>query len=410
MTSKSVKRAYRYRFYPTGAQAAELSRTFGCVRLVYNRALAERTAAWHQRQERVGYSQTSVMLTAWKRSEELSFLAEVSSVPLQQTLRHLHTAFRNFFDKRARYPRFKSKKTSRASAEYTRSAFRYRDGHLTLAKMADPLDIVWSRPLPEGARPSTVTVSRDAAGRWFVSLLCEDTITSAPAIRDAVGVDMGVTSLMALSTGEKVANPRHEQRDRARLARAQRALSRKQPGSANRDKARRKVARVHARITDRRRDFLHKLSSRLVRENQAVVIEDLAVANMVKNRRLSRAISDVAWRELRSMLEYKCAWYGRDLVVVDRFFPSSKACSTPGCGYLHASLPLRVREWTCPRCGVAHDRDVNAALNLEAAGLAVVACGAGVRPQRESSRTGRPATKQEGHGATRDEALASNHR
>jgi putative transposase len=410
MTSKSVKRAFRYRFYPSDAQAAELSRTFGCVRLVYNRALAEHSAAWHQRRERAGYSHTSAMLTAWKRTQELSFLTEVSSAPLQQTLRHLHTAFRNFFDKRARYPRFKSKKTSRASAEYTRSAFRYRDGQLALAKMAEPLDVVWSRPLPEGARPSTVTVSRDAAGRWFVSLLCEDTITSAPAVNDAVGVDAGITSVVTLSTGEKVANPRHERRDRARLAKAQRALARKAKGSANRDRARRKVARACARITDRRRDFLHQLSTRLVRENQAVVIEDLAVRNLVRNRRLARAISDAAWRELRTMLEYKCAWYGRDLVVVDRFFPSSKLCSTPGCGHIQASLPLRVREWTCPSCGVAHDRDVNAALNLEAAGLAVVACGAGVRPQRESSRTGRPATKQEGHGATRDEALASNHR
>ncbi|MCK9868204.1 transposase [Nocardiopsis dassonvillei] len=410
MTRKSVKRAFRYRFYPSDVQAVELSRTFGCVRLVYNRALAERTAAWNAEQRRLSYTDSSAALTAWKRTQELSFLTEVSSVPLQQTLRHLHTAFRNFFDRRAKYPRFKSKKMSRASAEYTRSAFRYRDGQLTLAKMAEPLNIVWSRPLPEGARPSTVTVSRDAAGRWFVSLLCEDTITPAPATRDAVGVDAGITSVVTLSTGEKAANPRHERRDRARLAKAQRALSRKQPGSANRDRARRKVARVCARITDRRRDFLHKLSTRLVRENQAVVIEDLAVRNLVKNRRLARAISDVAWRELRSMLEYKCAWYGRDLVVVDRFFPSSKLCSTPGCGHIQASLPLRVRTWTCPRCGVAHDRDVNAALNLEAAGLAVVACGAGVRPQRESSRTGRPATKQEGHGATRDEALASNHR
>ncbi|WP_444961325.1 RNA-guided endonuclease InsQ/TnpB family protein [Nocardiopsis sp. M1B1] len=410
MIRKSVKRAFRYRFYPSDVQAAELSRTFGCVRLVYNRALAERSAAWQQRRERVGYSQTSALLTAWKKTQELSFLTEVSSVPLQQTLRHLHTAFGNFFDRRARYPRFKSKKTSRASAEYTASAFRYRDGHLTLAKMSEPLDIVWSRPLPEGARPSTVTVSRDAAGRWFVSLLCEDTIESVPATRDAVGVDVGITSVVTLSTGEKVANPRHEQRDRARLAKAQRALARKAQGSADRDKARRRVARACARITDRRRDFLHKLSTRLVRENQVVVIEDLTVRNLVKNRRLARAISDAAWRELRTMLEYKCAWYGRDLVVVDRFFPSSKLCSTAGCGHIQASLPLHVRTWTCPRCGATHDRDVNAANNLRAAGLAASACGAGVRPQRESSRTGRPATKQEGHGATRDEALASNHR
>ncbi len=256
----------------------------------------------------MGYSHTSAMLTAWKRTEELAFLNEVSSVPLQQTLRHLHTAFRNLFDRRARYPRFKSKKRSRASAEYTRSAFRYRQGRLTLAKLAEPLDVVWSRPLPEGARPSTVTVSRDAAGRWFVSLLCEDIVEQTPAANKAVGIDAGITSVVALSTGEKVANPRHEHRDRARSARAQRTLARKAKGSANRDRARRKVARVHARITDRRKGFLHKLTSRLVREDQVVVIEDLAVRTMVENRRPARAISDAAWRELRTMLEYKCVW------------------------------------------------------------------------------------------------------
>ncbi len=404
-----MKRAYRYRFYPTGAQTAELSRTFGCVRLVYNKALAVRTEAWDRNRERVNYNATSAMLTGWKKTDDLAFLAEVSSVPLQQTLRHLQGAFSHFFAGRAKYPRFKSRKKSRASAEYTPSAFRYRDGKLTLAKMAEPLDIVWSRPLPEGATPSTVTVSRDAAGRWFVSILCEDTVESAPAPNDAVGIDAGITSLVTLSTGEKITNPRHERRDRTRLARAQRALSRKAAGSANRAKARRRVARVHARIADRRRDFLHKLTTRLVRENQVVVIEDLTVRTLVKNRALARAISDAAWSQLRSMLEYKTAWYGRELVVVDRFFPSTRLCSAPGCGHVHERLPLDVREWTCPRCGTVHDRDVNAAHNLRAAGLAASACGAGVRPQRESSRTGLSASKQEGRGATRDGAKAPNH-
>ncbi|MBV1856286.1 RNA-guided endonuclease InsQ/TnpB family protein [Catellatospora tritici] len=171
MTTRHVKRAFKYRFYPTDAQAAELSRTFGCVRKVYNLALAARTQAWQQRAERINYNQTSAMLTAWKKTEELAYLREVSSVPLQQALRHLQTAFTNFFAKRAEHPRFKSRKKSRRSAEYTTSAFRFRDGELTLAKIADPLDIVWSRPLPEGASPSTVTVSQDPAGRWFVSLL-----------------------------------------------------------------------------------------------------------------------------------------------------------------------------------------------------------------------------------------------
>jgi putative transposase len=387
-----VKRAFKYRFYPTDAQAAELSRTFGCVRKVYNMALAARTEAW-ARQERVNYNQTSAMLTVWKKTEELAYLNEVSCVPLQQALRHLQTAFANFFAKRARYPRFKARKKSRASAEYTSSAFRFRDGRLTLAKMADPLDIVWSRPLPEGAWPSTVTVSRDSAGRWFVSMLCEDpSVEQLTAIRAAVGIDVGLDHLLTLSTGEKIANPRHERRDRERLARAQRELSRKAKGDgANRRKALRKVAKIHARIADRRRDVLHKLTTRLVRENQTLVIEDLSVRTMVKNRSLARAIYDAAWAEFRSLLEYKAGWYGRDVIAVDRFFPSSRLCSV--CGSLAEAMPLNVRAWTCSSCGTPHDRDVNAANNLLAAGLAVSVCGAGVRPQRRTPG-GQSAVKQ----------------
>jgi putative transposase len=396
VTTPRVKRAFKYRFYPTDAQAAELSRTFGCVRKVYNLALEARTDAWKSRRERVGYNATSAMLTEWKKTEELASLNEVSSVPLQQVLRHLQTAFTNFFAGRARYPRFKAKKKSRKSAEYTASGFRFGEGTLTLAKMAEPLNIVWSRPLPKGAKPSTVTVSQDSAGRWFVSLLCED-----PGIQpfpgngngSAVGVDVGLEHLLTLSTGEKITNPRHERRDRKRLARAQRNLSRKVKGDgSNRAKARRKVARIHARITDRRRDTLHKLTTRLLRDNQVVVIEDLTVKNMLKNGHLARAIADAAWSEFRSMLEYKARWYGREVIVVDRWFPSSKLCSA--CGSLAEAMPLDVRMWTCG-CGTTHDRDVNAAKNLLAAGLAVSACGAAVRPQRDSSRSGLSALKQE---------------
>ncbi|MET7549120.1 transposase [Streptomyces sp. NBC_01724] len=393
MKTELVKRAFKYRFHPTNEQAAELSRTFGCVRKVYNLALEARTVAWFQRQERVNYNTTSAMLTQWKKTEELAFLGDVSSVPLQQTLRHLQGAFSNFFEGRAKYPRFKSKKRNRRCAEYTRSAFTYRDGALTLAKMKSPLAIVWSRPLPESAKPSTVTVSQDSAGRWFVSMLCEDaSVRPLPALDTAVGIDAGITTLATLSTGEKITNPRHERRDRTRLARAQRVLAKKEKGSRNRDKARIKVAKVHARIADRRRDFLHQLTTRLVRDNQTIVIEDLTVRNMVKNKSLARAISDAAWTDMRSMLEYKCAWYGRNLVVIDRWFPSTRLCSA--CGTVQDKLPLNVREWTCG-CGARHDRDVNAACNILAAGLAVTACGAGVRPQRESSRTGQPAAKQE---------------
>ncbi|MFM9595025.1 RNA-guided endonuclease InsQ/TnpB family protein [Streptomyces scabiei] len=383
--TQQVKRAFQYRIHPTDEQAAELSRTFGRVRLVSNKALEERTRAWYSEQRRVSYAQSSAALTEWKKTEEPAFLTEVSSVPLQQALRHLQTAFGNFFAERAKYPRFKSRKKSRASAEYTRSAFTWRDGQLTPAKTAQPLDIRWSRPLPEGAEPTTATVSRDAAGRWFVSLLCEDTIAQAPATTAAVGIDAGITSLVTLSTGEKIANPQHERRDRTRPARAQREPSRKAKGSANREKARRRVARVHARIADRRRDVLHQLSTRLVRENQTVVIEDLAVRNLLRNGKLARAVSDASRTEPRSMLEYKCAWYGRQFVVIDRWFPSSELCGA--CGTVAAKMPLNVREWTCG-C-------VNAARNILAAGPAASTCGDGGGPQRESSRTGRSSVKRE---------------
>ena len=394
--TRTVKRAFKFRFYPSDAQAAELARTFGCVRKVYNLALAARTEAWALRQERVNYNATSALLTAWKKTEELAFLNEVSSVPLQQALRHLQVAYTNFFAKRAKYPTFKSKKKSRRSAEYTTSAFRYRDGRLTLAKMAEPLDIIWSRPLPDGAAPSTVTVSQDAAGRWFVFLLCDDVIEAVPA-SGAIGIDAGLDHLLTLSTGEKVTNPRRERADRARLAHAQRELARKEKGSSNRAKARLKVARVHARIADRRRDYLHKLTTRLVRENQTIVIEDLTVRNMVKNHSLARSISDAAWHQFRTMMEYKAEWHGRDLIAVDRWFPSSKLCSA--CGRLAEKMPLNVRKWTCP-CGAVHDRDVNAARNILAEGLSVIACGGGVRPQRTNVRTGQSPVKQEPQRAT----------
>ncbi len=231
-----------------------------------------------------------------------------------------------------------------------------------------------------------MTVSRDPAGRWFVSILVEETIDPLPTSSGSVGVDLGITTLATLSTGEKVLNPRNGH-DERRLVKAQRALARKAPGSANRAKARLKVAKIYARITDRRRDHLHKLSTRLVRDNQVIAVEDLTVSSMIKNRHLARAISRAGWHELRSMLDYKSQWYGRELVIVDRWFPSSKMCSS--CGTHRGPLPLDIRSWECA-CGASHDRDVNAALNILAAGLAERrnACGADVRPQREPSRAG----------------------
>ncbi|WP_406601461.1 RNA-guided endonuclease InsQ/TnpB family protein [Lentzea miocenica] len=249
--------------------------------------------------------------------------------------------------------------------------------------MTTPLNIVWSRPLPRDSAPSIVTVSLDPAGRWFVSILVEAVVAQYPATTATVGVDAGITALLALSTGEKITNPKHEKRERTKLASAHRDMSRKITGSANHGKARRKLARVHARIADRRRDFLHKVTTRLVRENQTIVIEDLNVAGMLRNHNLARAISDAAWSQFRSMLEYEAAWYGRDLITVDRWFPSSKTCSK--CRLRTESLPLHVREWACAGCVETHDRDVNAARNILTAGLAVTACGDGVRPTRQQS-------------------------
>ncbi|MBD2127596.1 transposase [Microcoleus sp. ZQ-A2] len=379
-----TQKAYRYRFYPTLEQEQLLRRTLGCVRLVYNKALHIRTEGWYGHTERIDYKQTSAMLTNWKQQEDLQFLSEVSSVPLQQGLRNLQKAFTNFWAGRAKYPNFK-KKRSGGSAEFTRAAFKWKDGQLWLAKCSEPLPIRWSRVLSDGGVPSTVTVKLDASGRWFVSLLFYDhTVKALPQINKTVGIDAGITSLIATSDGEKIVNPKHFKRLRYKLRQAQKALSRKVKGSNNREKARREVARVQSSIADARKDFLHKLTTRLVRENQTIAVEDLAVKNMMKNHKLAQAIADASWSELVHQLEYKCQWYGRTLVKIDRWFPSSKRCGN--CGHVVDKLPLDIREWDCPECGTHHDRDINAANNILAAGLAVIVCGANIRPDGHKSK------------------------
>ena len=353
----------------------------GCVRLVYNRALAARTEGWYERQVHVDYVHTSAMLTQWKKLEDLQFLNEVSSVPLQQGLRHLQKAFSNFFAGRARYPNFKKKRNG-GSAEFTRSAFRWKDGQLWLAKCNEALPIRWSRPLPEGERPSTITVKLDARGRWYVSLLVDNpSIKSLPTIDKSIGLDLGITSLIATSNGDKVSNPKPFKRLYKKLRRVQKALNRKQLGSFNRDKARLKVARVTAAIADTRKDFLHKLTTQLVRENQTIVVEDLSVSNMVKNHKLAQSISDASWGELVRQLAYKCEWYGRELIKIDRWFPSSKRCGC--CGHIVEKMPLNIREWNCPKCGMHHDRDINAAKNILAVGHTVSVCEANIRPDNQ---------------------------
>ncbi|MEP0913771.1 transposase [Leptolyngbya sp. GB1-A1] len=384
-------KAFSYRFYPRPEQEHLLRRTLGCVRLVYNRALAERTEAWYSRQQRIGYNQTSALLTEWKKQEDLQFLNEVSCVPLQQGLRHLQTAYTNFFVGRAKYPNFKKKRNG-GSAEFTKSAFKWKDGKVYLAKCSEPLNIRWSRQLPKGAEPSTVTVRLNPSGQWYISIRFDDPRNlKLEPVAQSVGLDAGISSLVTLSTGEKIANPKHFNRHYKRLKRAQKSLSRKEKGSRNRDKARVKVARIQKQISNSRKDHLHKVTTRIVRENQTIAVESLAVKNMVKNHKLARAISDAGWGEMVCQLEYKCEWYSRTLVKIDQWFPSSKCCGN--CGHIIERLPLNIREWDCPHCGTHHDRDVNAARNLLAVGHTVSVCGATVRPEESKSRKA-GATKQ----------------
>lgn len=372
-----TKRAYRFRFYPTAAQEKILARTFGCARFAYNYMLRQRTDAWFQRKEKVGYHETSAMLTALKKTPEHAWLNEVSSVPVQQALRHLQTAFSNFFAKRTAYPTFK-RRDGVQSAEYTTSAFKWDGKQLRIAKMDAALNIRFSRTLPKAATVTTVTVSKDTAGRYFVSMLCSDDVQAKPEAAGKVGIDLGLTHFAILSTGEKVASPKAFATIESKLARAQRALAKKQKGSANRRKAKLKVARLHAKVADTRKDFLHKLSTRLINENQVIAIETLAVSNMQKNPCLAKSISDASWYEFIRQLEYKAQWYGRTLIGIDRWYPSSKRCSN--CGHTVKAMPLKVREWSCPECGTNHDRDINAARNVLAAGLAVSALGESVSP------------------------------
>jgi putative transposase len=391
--------AYRCRAYPDQAQQRVLARTFGCVRAVWNSTLAARRARWHAEAKGTSYAETDRALTQLKKDPALAFLNEVSSVPLQQALRHQHKAFTAFFERRARYPRFKSRR-SRQSAHYTRSAFSMRAGVLRLAKTDAPLEFVWSWPNVDvtALDPAMVIVSRELDGRWYVTFTI-DTDPPAPLAEagHVVGVDLGVNDFAVTSDGERIPNLRHLERKARNLARYQRRMARCRAGSANRAKAAAKVARTHRKIRNARRNFLHRASSGLVRSSDLIVIEDLNVAGMVRNRHLARAISDCGWSEFRRQLAYKCERYGRTLVTIDRWYPSSKTCSA--CGHLLAELSLSTRRWTCPACLARHDRDINAAKNILAAGRAVArdspgdACGAGVR--HAETPPVRPAVKQE---------------
>ncbi len=365
----NTKRAYKYRFYPTTEQEKLLVQSFGCVRFVYNDTLRFRTDAYYKDGTSISHSDAEKRIVHPKA--QFPFLTEVSNVILQQTLRHQQEAFKNFWAGRAKYPKFK-KRNARQSMRLTKSGFRFKDDQLFIAKSKEPLNIRWSRPL--SSEPSSITISKDCAGRYFVSLLCEFEAKPMPISNKTVGIDLGLTDLFITSDGKKSGNPRHTLRYQSKLAYYQKQLAKKQKGSRNRAKARLKVARIHAKIADCRMDATHKASRTLINENQVVCVESLSVKGMIRNPSLAKHIADANWGEFVRQLEYKSEWTGRTLVKIDRFFPSSKRCSS--CGFVHESLPLSIRHWRCPECNVKHDRDINAAINIKAAGLAVLACGA----------------------------------
>jgi putative transposase len=381
---------YSYRLYPTPGQQQALSRAFGCARVVFNDALAARRAAHEAGRGYLTDAVMSARLTQAKGTPERAWLGEVSAVVLQQALADLNTAYRNFFNSvtgkrkgpRVAAPRFRSRKDSRQAIRFTRNArFRVLDnGRLRLPMVGD-VEVRWSRELP--AAPSSVTVIRDAAGRHFASFVVRaDPEADAARFTDATaeaGIDLGLAHFAVLSDGRKVTAPGFLRRAERKLRRVQRDLSRKEKGSRNRDKARVRVARVHARVADARRHFHHEESTRIIRETQAVYVEDLAVKGLARTR-LAKSVHDAGWSSFVAMLEYKAARYGRYFARIGRFEPTSQVCST--CGVRDGPKPLSVREWACGACGTSHDRDVNAAKNILAAGRAerLNARGGQVRP------------------------------
>lgn len=366
---------YNFRLYPDTAQREALARSFGCARVVFNDGLRLRQQAREAGEKYVSDGELSRrLITEAKLTPERAWLGEVSSVVLQQALADLNTAYRNFFaslsgkrnGRKVAPPRFRSRKDNRQAIRFTKnSRFKVLDnGRLRLPKIGD-VPVRWSRSLPSEA--SSVTVIRDAAGRYFASFVVQTSQDEAlPPVDAEIGIDLGLTHFAVLSDGTKVTAPRFLRRAARKLKRLQQDLSRKQRGSQNRKKAVVKVAKAHARVADTRRDWQHKLSTQLIRDNQAVYVEDLCVVGLGRTR-LAKSVHDAGWASFTAMLEYKAARYGRTFARVDRFFPSTRMCSD--CGRINDKMALSVRAWACP-CGSHHDRDVNAAKNVKAAGQA----------------------------------------
>jgi putative transposase len=388
--------SYKFRFYPTAEQKGALAEVFGHTRYVWNWALDLRTQSYYEEGKSLTYTDTSGRLTKLKRDEDHQWLSDVSSVALQQKLRDLEQAFQNFFDGRTGYPNFK-RKHGKQSARFASNAFTLYGKALSVAKVPGELSVRWSRDLSDSCTVTSVTLTKDSAGRYFASLTCTEEKEPLPETDRAVGVDLGITDVVVTSGGFKSGNPKHLDNDLYRLKKAQRRLSRKEKGSENWKKQKRRVARLHARIADRRNDVLHKLSRKIVDENQVIALESLNVKGMQQNRSLSRSIADTGWSTLVQYIEYKAEWAGRAVVKIDRWFPSTKRCSE--CGRVGEAKPLSVRRWKCRECGERHDRDVNAAKNIRTAGLAG-ALNAEISAQANDSG---------GHSKTRDAFVLNAH-
>ncbi|HBT8980289.1 TPA: IS200/IS605 family element transposase accessory protein TnpB [Klebsiella pneumoniae] len=362
---KIILKAYKMRFYPTEEQKILLAKTFGSCRFIYNHILAWRKEIYEKGKNKINFAEASRELTKVKK--EYEWLNEVAAVALQQELRNQEKAYSNFFSGRARFPKFKSRYDNNYSFNLTKTAFKYSNGQLFIAKsMKVPLDVKWSYgELP--SQPSSITISKDASGRYFVSCLCETEVEELPISSKTTGIDLGLKDLYITADGLKGKNGKFTKKYAKRLTRLQRKLSRMKKGGSNYNKMRLKVAKTHARVSDSRRDALHKATSNLVKTYQIISTETLKVKNMIKNKKLAKHIADASWGEFVRQLEYKASWFGRNIVKIEQFHPSSKTCSC--CGHVLEELKLSVRHWVCPSCKTEHDRDINAALNIHKRGF-----------------------------------------
>lgn len=354
--------AYKFRITPTAAQRKQLAVEFGCARFVWNRCLELRSTAWKERQEKHNYVSLGRQVTVWKKTE-FPWLADATSAGLTQALIDQDKAFKNFFDKRGKYPRFKSKwdkQAVRYQLDQRHIQSTYSGGEFLKLPKLGFIKVRWSR-IPTGI-PKMATVSKDPSGRYCVAFACEEAVEALPLTGTALGLDLGVKDVVVASDGMKSGNPRHLKTQMRRLKFQQRRLSRMQKGSNRRRRQRQRVAKIHAHIAAMRSDFLHQTTTALIRRADVLALEDLNVGGMMKNHHLAGAIADVGMHEFRRQMEYKSAWYGRTVVFANRFAPTSKTCSE--CGSYQQKMPLSIRQWTCPDCGTRHDRDVNAAQNI----------------------------------------------